>query len=46
MSLAVDLVRLRPVLAEGKLSKFEPGYQEFSPLSEISAVIKYEPYST
>jgi hypothetical protein len=46
MSLAGDLVRLRPVITEGKLSKIEPGYQWFSPLSEIPAVIKYEPNST
>jgi hypothetical protein len=42
VSLAGDLARLRPVLAEGKLSKIEPVYQEFSVLSEIPAVINYD----
>jgi hypothetical protein len=30
------------VLAEGNLGKKEPGYQEFSPLSETAGVINYD----
>jgi hypothetical protein len=40
------IVRPRPVFAEGKISKIEPAYQEFSPLQEIPAVIKYDSNST
>jgi hypothetical protein len=34
------------VLTEGDLSKIEPGYQEFSPLQEISGAIEYKENST
>jgi hypothetical protein len=39
-------IRLEPVLIGDNLGKIEPVYQEFSPLQEISGVIKYQEKST